>query len=116
MADKVGRKLDQRKADVLAALNKQADLWLATADKSGHAHLIAISAWWNGSNVIVATTRGSRTARNLESTGAARLAIGTPDDVIVMDASLGTRQARAVGTGTGEWICRGGRLGSSGDQ
>ncbi len=88
MADKVGRKLDERRADVLAALNKQADLWLATADNTGHAHLIAISAWWDGNNVIVATTRGSRSARNLESTGAARLAIGTPDDVIVMDANL----------------------------
>jgi len=62
MADQKGRKLDQRKTDVLAALNKQADLWLATADMTGRPHLIAISAWWDGSKVIVATTGGSRTA------------------------------------------------------
>jgi len=48
MADQKGRKLDQRKTDVLAALNKQADLWLATADMTGRPHLIAISAWWDG--------------------------------------------------------------------
>jgi len=86
MADK-GRTTNQRKADVLAALQKQADLWLASADKSGRAHLIAISAWWDGRQIVVATTRGSRTARNLESTGAARLAAGAPDDVIVIDVT-----------------------------
>ncbi|HEY8738488.1 MAG TPA: pyridoxamine 5'-phosphate oxidase family protein [Candidatus Dormibacteraeota bacterium] len=88
MADQKGRKLDQRKTDVLAALNKQADLWLATADMTGRPHLIAISAWWDGSKVIVATTGGSRTARNLESTRTARIAIGAPDDVMVIDATL----------------------------
>lgn len=88
MADKEGRSPDQRKADVLAALGKQADLWLATADKDGRPHLIAISAWWDGSRVIVATTGRSRTARNLKATGIARLAIGSPEDVIVVDATL----------------------------
>jgi Pyridoxamine 5'-phosphate oxidase len=88
MPDQKGRNLDQRKADVLAALNKHADLWLATADKAGRPHLIAISAWWDGDKVIVATTAASRTARNLEATRTARLAVGSPDDVIVIDATL----------------------------
>lgn len=50
--------------------------------------MIAISAWWDGNSIIVATTGGSRTARNLQSTRTARLALGAPDDVIVIDAAI----------------------------
>jgi hypothetical protein len=83
-----GRTVEQRKADTQAALNAQRDLWLATADPSGKPHLIAVSAWWDGNHVIIATTSTSRTARNLEANGMARLALGAPDDVIVIDAAV----------------------------
>ena len=82
------RAVAQRKADVLATLAKQGDLWLATADRTGRPHLIAVSAWWNGSELIMATSGTTRSARNLESTGTARLAIGSPDDVSVIDAEV----------------------------
>jgi hypothetical protein len=82
------RSVAARKADVLAALARQSDLWLATADRTGHPHLIAVSAWWNGSELIMATSSATRSARNLESTGAARLAVGSPEDVIVIDAEV----------------------------
>ena len=80
------RSVERRKADVLAELEKQRDLWLATADRTGRPHLIAVSGWWDGSHLILATARATRSARNLESTGVARLAIGSPEDVIVIDA------------------------------
>jgi hypothetical protein len=80
------RSLERRKADVLAELEKQRDLWLATADRTGRPHLIAVSGWWDGSHLTLATARATRSARNLESTGVARLAIGSPEDVIVIDA------------------------------
>lgn len=82
-----GRTVEQRKADTVAALNRQRDLWLATADTGGKPHLIAVSAWWDGNHVIIATTAAS-SARNLDSTGIARLALGSPDDVIVIDAAV----------------------------
>ena len=82
------RPVEQRKADTLAALSKQGDLWLATADSGGKPHLIAVSAWWDGSHVIIATTATSRSARNLDWNGIARLALGAPDDVIVIDAAV----------------------------
>jgi predicted pyridoxine 5'-phosphate oxidase superfamily flavin-nucleotide-binding protein len=82
------RTVEQRKADTRAALNKQRDLWLATADTSGKPHLIAVSAWWDGSRVVIATTATSRSARNLGANGIARLALGAPDDVIVIDAAV----------------------------
>lgn len=78
-----------RKADVLAALSRQKDLWIATADPAGRPHLIAVSAWWDGSGVVIATSGASRTARNLEAKRPARLALGSPEDVIVIDARSG---------------------------
>jgi hypothetical protein len=85
------RRVEVRKADVLAAMDDNHDVWLATADGSGRPHLIAVSCWWDGSRVTIATTTGSRSARNLVSIGLARLAIGNPDDVIVVDATVEDR-------------------------
>lgn len=82
------RSTAERKADVLDRLGRQKDLWLASADRSGRPHLIAVSAWWDGSHVVVATTGPSRTARNLTDNPTARLAMGTPEDVIVIDADV----------------------------
>jgi hypothetical protein len=86
-----GRSVEQRTADTRTALEKQGDLWLATADSSGKPHLIAVSAWWDGKHVITATTAGSRTARNLDNSGIARLALGSPADAIMIDAAVGDR-------------------------
>jgi hypothetical protein len=86
-----GRTVEQRKADTIAELNRQRDLWLATADTNGKPHLIAVSAWWDGNQVIIATTAASRSARNLDANGIARFALGAPDDVIVIDAAVADR-------------------------
>jgi predicted pyridoxine 5'-phosphate oxidase superfamily flavin-nucleotide-binding protein len=82
------RSTDQRKVDALAALSKNGDAWLATAGRSGRPHLIAASAWWDGERIVIATTGASRTARNLEETRVARIAIGSPDDAIMIDVEL----------------------------
>jgi len=82
------RTKDQRKADVLATLERSADLWIATANGSGSPHLIAMSAWWHGPDFVIATVGSSRTARNLDATELARLALGSPDDVVVIDTRL----------------------------
>jgi hypothetical protein len=86
-----GRTVEQRKADTIAELNRQRDLWLATADTKGKPHLIAVSAWWDGNHVIIATTAASRSARNLDANGIARFALGAPEDVIVIDAAVADR-------------------------
>jgi len=77
-----------RKADVQATLDKQGDLWLSTADRTGKPHLIAVSAWWDGDDLVVATTGSSRTARNLAPGSDVRLAAGTPADAIMIDAEV----------------------------
>ncbi|MEA2629720.1 MAG: hypothetical protein QOJ10_2180 [Chloroflexota bacterium] len=93
------RSVEERKADVLAALEAQGDLWLATADSAGRPHLIAVSAWWDGTDLVVATTGASRTAANLAAGGNVRLAAGIPADAIMIDAALVERVAPAEAAG-----------------
>jgi len=82
------RTVEARKADVLVVLEGQRDLWLASADSSGRPHLIAVSAWWDGTDLVVATTASSRTASNLASSPQVRLAAGAPNDVVMIDARV----------------------------
>jgi len=77
-----------RKADVLAALEKQSQFWLATSDIGGRPHVIAVSAWWDGSDLVVTTTGGNRTARNMAMNPLVTLARGDPSDAIVIQAQM----------------------------
>jgi hypothetical protein len=77
-----------RAADARSILQSNPDGWLATAAPDGKPHLIAVSTCWTGSDVVIATLAGSRTARNLEATPTARLALGAPDDVVMLDLEL----------------------------
>src|SRR5438270_123262 len=54
------RDIKARKADVLAALQQHADMWLSTADPAGRPHLIPVSAWWDGSHLVIATAGACR--------------------------------------------------------
>jgi hypothetical protein len=87
------RNTQTRKADVLAALEKQGDLWLSTADPTGHPHLIPVSAWWDGTRLVIATTGASRTARNMQKNRSVRVAAGSPADAIMIDAEVIDSQA-----------------------
>jgi Pyridoxamine 5'-phosphate oxidase len=93
------RNVDQRRADVIAALEQNRDQWLATSSPSGRPHLIAVSTWWDGTHVVFATAGTSRTARNLDATAVGRLALGSPDDVVMIDvrAAESVRVAEAPG-------------------
>ena len=82
------RSTGQRKSDVLAGLAQNRDMWLATSSPSGRPHMIPVSSWWDGSQVVIATIGGNRTARNLDATGLGRLALGSPDDVVMIDVSV----------------------------
>ena len=77
-----------RKRDVLAALEKQGQLWLATADAGGRPHVIAVSAWWDGTDLVITTSGSSRTARNMAMNPLVTLAAGDPGDAIVIQAQM----------------------------
>lgn len=82
------RSAEQRKKDVLAALEKQGHYWLSTAEIGGRPHVIGVSGLWDGSQVIVTTLGTSRTARNMEMNPQVVLAGGDPSDAIVIQAGV----------------------------
>ena len=73
---------------MVALLERNGDLWLATASASGRPHLIAVSTWWDGRRLVVATTGSSRTARNLAASGRGRVAAGSTEDVVMIDVRV----------------------------
>lgn len=78
----------QRRADTLDALGKHRDVWVASASADGDAYMIPLSFLWDGQRLILATPESSRTARNLRRAGVARLALPSPDDVVIIDGAV----------------------------
>jgi len=73
---------------VLDALGKQGKFWLATEEVGGQPHLIAVSRWWDGHDIVVTTRGTSKTARNMAMNPAVMLAGGDPSDAIVIQAQM----------------------------
>ncbi len=83
----------QRKADVLEKLRTvpgtEKDVWVASASAAGEAYLIPLSYYWDGARLTVATPKKSRTARNLQRAGVARIAFPeTRGLVVIVEGSL----------------------------
>jgi hypothetical protein len=102
------RPREQRKADVLRKLRDDVDIWVASADERGRAYLVPLSFYWDGSAIVVATPRLSRTGRNLLRAGRTRVALGPTRDVVIVEAvveeipidrapEVGDAHARATG-------------------
>jgi Pyridoxamine 5'-phosphate oxidase len=79
---------ETRKADTLRRwATPEVDVWVATASADGP-HLVPLSLAWTGERFVVAVHEGSRTARDLRTSGRARLAVGPTRDVTMVDAVL----------------------------
>jgi hypothetical protein len=89
------RSRSQGRADTLAKLRSQVDLWVASADEAGAAYLIPLSFYWDGTALTMATPRASRTARNLARAGWARVALGPTRDVVIIEGPV---ELLAIGT------------------
>lgn len=94
MTSTPSRDVATRKRDVLAYLESQGHYWLSTAEVGGRPHVIGVSAWWDGDQLVVATLGTSRTARNLAMSPSVVLAGGDPTDAIVIYAQV--IESRAV--------------------
>ncbi|GLJ60120.1 hypothetical protein GCM10017576_02490 [Microbacterium barkeri] len=78
-----------RKADALRQLTAPAaDAWVATASPDGRPHLVPLSIAWVDDRIVIALEGSSLTARNIASSGVARLGVGQTRDVVLIDASL----------------------------
>lgn len=82
------RSREQRRRDVLARLETDVDLWVASADEHGGAYLIPLSYYWDGTALTVSTPRTSRTAVNLMRAGWARVALGHTRDVVIVEGPV----------------------------
>lgn len=85
----------QRRTDTLEKLRTDVDLWVASAGGDGHAALVQLSFYWDGSTLTVATPRSSRTAENLMRTAWARVALGPTRDVVIIEGPV---EAIPIGT------------------
>jgi hypothetical protein len=85
MTDAV-RTAAERQADTITRLERDADVWVATASAS-RPHLVPLSLAWDAAHVILATPAESPTARNAAGSGEVRLALGTSRDVTVIEAA-----------------------------
>jgi hypothetical protein len=81
------RTAEQRKRDVLARLERDVDLWVASADGAGRPYLVPLSFLWDGSSLIVSTLESSPTGRNMAATRRARVGLGPTRDVTVIDVT-----------------------------
>lgn len=83
------RDVRTRTRDALALLETpHIDVWVATASGTGDPHLVPVSLAWLAERAVIAVSSSSATARNLLSSGVARLAVGPTRDVVMIDAVL----------------------------
>ncbi|MGI5373009.1 pyridoxamine 5'-phosphate oxidase family protein [Streptomyces sp. CA-251387] len=75
----------QRKRDLLARLEKEMDIWVATADAGGLPCMVPLWFLWDGDSVWLATRPTTPTGRNLRDGGRTRLALGDTLDVVLID-------------------------------
>ncbi len=82
------RSAEQRRRDVLALLEREVDVWVASASADGEAMLVPLSFVWDGRRLTVSTPLASKTARNLIRAGVARVALGATRDVVLIDGTI----------------------------
>lgn len=99
MAAAAPRDPSTRKRDTLALLSTEAiDAWVATGSPEGVPHLVPLSLLWRDDSAVIALPASSVTARNIVTTGRARLGVGPTRDVVLVDVVLD----RSVDVGTDE--------------
>src|SRR5678816_936133 len=87
----------QRKQDMLHRLEQDIDAWVATADpEHGTPYLIPLSFLWEGATLLIATPAFSPTSLNLQTTRKARVGVGVTRDVVLIEGTVETLEAREL--------------------
>jgi hypothetical protein len=82
------RPREQRRRDTEQRLNRDIDLWLASASTDGAPYLVPLSFDWDGGALLVATPLTSTTGRNLAATRTTRVALGLTRDVTLIEGEV----------------------------
>jgi hypothetical protein len=96
--DEPPRDAGQRKRDVLERLEREVDIWVASADADGVPCLVPLWFRWDGEALWLATRPTNPTGRNLREHGRARLALGHTRDVVLIDGDVRMFAAHEVPT------------------
>ncbi|RFC76987.1 pyridoxamine 5'-phosphate oxidase family protein [Streptomyces sp. AcE210] len=97
------RTAKQRKQDTLERLERDEDVWVATADgEDATPYLVPLSFLWDGATLLLATPAASPTGRNLRATGRARLGVGPTRDVVMIEGTAQTLTAAELPDGVGD--------------
>jgi len=86
----------QRRHDVLARLEQEIDIWVASADADGRPCLVPLWFVWHDESVWLATRTTNPTGRNLRDGRRARLAFADTRDVVLIDGDVETCTLREV--------------------
>ncbi|MFV0137659.1 pyridoxamine 5'-phosphate oxidase family protein [Streptomyces sp. HMX87] len=78
----------RRKRDVLDRLERELDIWVATADPDGVPCLVPLWFVWDGTDLWLATRPTNPTGRNLRTGRRVRLAFGHTRDVVLIDGDV----------------------------
>ncbi len=84
------RRPAHRKRDVLDRLERERDIWVATADADGVPYLVPLWFVWHEEAVWMSTRLTDPTGRNLREGRRARLAFGHTQDVVLIDGEVET--------------------------
>ncbi|MFJ4686860.1 pyridoxamine 5'-phosphate oxidase family protein [Streptomyces sp. NPDC088789] len=82
------RTRERRRQDVLERLERETEVWVASADAEGVPCLVPLWFVWHGEALWLVTRPTNPTGRNLRSGGRARLAFGDTLDVVLIDGEV----------------------------
>lgn len=83
------RAREDRRQDTLDRLDRDVDVWVATADAAGGVpYLTPLSFLWDGSALILSTPAASPTGRNLRASGRVRVGLGLTRDVTIIEGAV----------------------------
>lgn len=103
------RTLGERREAAIDRLRSNRNLWLATARDGRGPHLIPVSYWWDGARLTTATSKQSRTLKNIKAQPTVRASIGSTGDVLMIDATAIVVSAADVGAEAAEGYARASR-------
>lgn len=78
----------ERKRRLLERLERERDVWVATADGAGVPCLVALWFAWDGRALWVSTRLTNPTGRDLRQVGRARVAFGDTRDLVLVDGEV----------------------------
>ncbi|MGA4542525.1 pyridoxamine 5'-phosphate oxidase family protein [Uniformispora flossi] len=94
----------QRKHDLLARLAREREAWVSTSSPDAEPYLVPLWFHWDGTALWLSTRSTNPTGRNLRAVPRARVSLGDPWDVVLVDGTVETFTVRDVPTAVADAI------------